>query len=91
MANYPWDGTPDKSSRYEACPDDAAFKHLAGVYARAHATMALPTNTEFPHGGTTNGAAWYPIYGSMQVGWAGWRLSGGGRWAGLHVCVRWRA
>ena len=21
---------------------------------------------EFPNGGTTNGAAWYPIYGSMQ-------------------------
>ena len=163
VANYPWDGTNDESTRYEACPDDAAFKHLASVYASNHQTMALANNTvrpvlrvvpagcrglrwgsggrvraagqppgsgagndtrgarpagtlalllllllllhgsalllpltdssaggphllalpvqvvaspcdpgsavqEFPNGGTTNGAAWYPIYGSMQVG-----------------------
>lgn len=66
VANYPWDGTADESTRYEACPDDATFRHLAAVYASTHQTMALANNTEFPHGGTTNGAEWYPIYGSMQ-------------------------
>ncbi|KAL4422479.1 hypothetical protein ABPG75_008676 [Micractinium tetrahymenae] len=66
VANYPWDGTPDESTRYEACPDDATFRHLASLYASTHQTMALANNTEFPNGGTTNGAAWYPIYGSMQ-------------------------
>jgi hypothetical protein len=25
-----------------------------------------PRLQEFPDGGTTNGASWYPIYGSMQ-------------------------
>lgn len=44
VANYPWDGTADKSTRYEASPDDATFKHLASVYATAHRTMALPDN-----------------------------------------------
>ncbi|KAL4436066.1 hypothetical protein ABPG77_005514 [Micractinium sp. CCAP 211/92] len=66
VANYPWDGTPDETTRYEACPDDDTFRHLAALYASTHQTMALANNTEFPHGGTTNGAAWYPIYGSMQ-------------------------
>ena len=43
------------------------------------APWALPRGLpqEFPNGGTTNGAAWYPIYGSMQVG-AGCRLGMGG-------------
>lgn len=68
VANYPWDGTADRSTKYEACPDDATFQHLARTYAQSHKTMALPTNTEFPDGGTTNGAAWYPIWGGMQVG-----------------------
>jgi carboxypeptidase D len=66
VANYPYDGTPNKTTEYTACPDDATFRVLATAYARAHASMALPTNREFPAGGTTNGAAWYPIYGSMQ-------------------------
>jgi len=66
VANYPWDGTPDKSTRYEACPDDVSFKYFATQYAKKHRKMSLPSNKEFPDGGTTNGAAWYPIYGSMQ-------------------------
>ncbi|KDD75729.1 Zinc carboxypeptidase [Helicosporidium sp. ATCC 50920] len=65
VANYPWDGTHDKATRYDACPDDAGFHYLASAYAQWHATMAGPSNKEFPDG-TTNGAAWYPIYGSMQ-------------------------
>lgn len=66
VANYPWDGTDDSKTRYEACPDDLTFKHLATVYATSHRKMSLSSNKEFPNGGTTNGAAWYPIYGSMQ-------------------------
>ncbi|KAI7836828.1 hypothetical protein COHA_009329 [Chlorella ohadii] len=66
VANYPWDGTADKSTRYEKCPDDSTFRHLASLYATTHRRMAKPDNPEFPNGGTTNGAAWYPIYGSMQ-------------------------
>ncbi len=38
---------------------------------------------EFPNGGTTNGAAWYPIYGSMQVRSA---VLHGSRSAAMH-CV----
>lgn len=66
VANYPWDGTDDKKTRYERCPDDATFKYLAQEYASNHRKMSLPSNSEFPNGGITNGAAWYPIYGSMQ-------------------------
>jgi carboxypeptidase D len=66
VANYPWDGTRDRKRRYEKCPDDATFIHLASAYAVNHRRMALPSNHEFPDGGITNGAAWYPIYGSMQ-------------------------
>ncbi len=64
VANYPWDGNADMATRYEASPDDAAFRHLAGVYAGAHASMAA--SAEFA-GGITNGAAWYPVQQGMQV------------------------
>lgn len=67
VANYPWDGTLNKTTEYNACPDDSTFKHLASLYATSHRKMALPSNKEFfESGGVTNGAAWYPIYGSMQ-------------------------
>ena len=64
MANYPWDGTEDRTTRYSESPDDKAFIHLARVYAEAHATMS--GSPEFP-GGITNGAHWYPLWGGMQV------------------------
>ena len=64
VANYPWDGNADMATRYEASPDDAAFRHLAGAYAGAHASMAA--SVEFA-GGITNGAAWYPVQQGMQV------------------------
>lgn len=64
VANYPWDGSEDRGTHYSACPDDAAYIHLASVYARAHASMAA--SAEFP-GGITNGAAWYPLWGGMQA------------------------
>ena len=64
VANYPWDGTQDRKTHYSESPDDAAFIHLAKVYAEAHGRMA--NSEEFP-GGITNGARWYPLWGGMQV------------------------
>jgi len=64
VANYPWDGTEDRRTRYSESPDDEAFIHLARVYAEAHALMS--SSQEFP-GGITNGAHWYPLWGGMQV------------------------
>ncbi|CAL5332932.1 unnamed protein product [Camellia sinensis] len=63
VANYPWDGTQDKSKNYFGCPDDDTFRFLASVYSRSHYNMSL--SEEFK-GGITNGAFWYPIYGGMQ-------------------------
>ncbi|KAK6130616.1 hypothetical protein DH2020_035591 [Rehmannia glutinosa] len=76
VANYPWDGTEDKSysvqynlisviyrKNYYECPDDKTFRFLASLYSRSHYNMSL--SKEFP-GGITNGAFWYPIYGGMQ-------------------------
>ncbi|KAK9918404.1 hypothetical protein WJX75_003872 [Coccomyxa subellipsoidea] len=63
VANYPWDGTADRGTHYSRAPDDAAFLHLAHVYADAHATMHA--SHEFK-GGVTNGAHWYPLWGGMQ-------------------------
>lgn len=64
VANYPWDGNAGMRTQYEASPDDATFRHLASAYARAHKDMAA--SAEFV-GGITNGAAWYPVRGGMQV------------------------
>ncbi|XP_047976579.1 carboxypeptidase SOL1-like isoform X1 [Salvia hispanica] len=67
VANYPWDGTEDKSDYhrrdYFGCPDDKTFRFLASLYSRSHYNMSL--SKEFPDG-ITNGAFWYPIYGGMQ-------------------------
>ena len=65
VANYPWDGSDDRGAHYSRCPDDAAYAHLAAVYAGAHAKMRVD-NREFAQG-VTNGAAWYPLWGGMQV------------------------
>ncbi|MFS7912825.1 putative metallocarboxypeptidase D [Helianthus anomalus] len=63
VANYPWDGTQDKSKSYYACPDDEAFKYMAKLYSGSHYNMSR--SQEFK-AGITNGAYWYPIYGGMQ-------------------------
>eukprot|EP00249_Psilotum_nudum_P024692 c29265_g2_i5 orf=101-1795(-) len=63
VANYAWDGTSDGRQRYSTCPDDSAFRYLATIYSQFHANMSHSENF---HGGITNGAAWYPIYGGMQ-------------------------
>ena len=89
VANYPWDGSEDRGTHYAACPDDAAYVHLAGAYARAHASMAA--SAEFP-GGITNGAAWYPLWGGMQARWTqglGMTLeAGAGAFPGKHARPR---
>lgn len=64
MANYPWDGSTDGGTHYSACPDDKAFIHLAKSYAKWHTQMN--TSRDFQEG-ITNGAAWYPLWGGMQV------------------------
>lgn len=64
VANYPWDGSTSPNTTYSASPDDAAFRHLASVYANAH--LDMHKSQEFP-GGITNGAHWYPLSGGMQV------------------------
>ena len=64
VANYPWDNLKDPNDTYSASPDDATFRHLARIYADAHADMH--NSNEFPEG-ITNGAQWYPISGGLQV------------------------
>ncbi|KAK7279787.1 hypothetical protein RJT34_24845 [Clitoria ternatea] len=63
VANYPWDGSDDKSTKYNGCPDDDAFQFMASIYSHSHYNMS--SSKEFL-GGITNGAAWYPLYGGMQ-------------------------
>ncbi len=52
-------------------PDDDVFKHLATTYSLNHRRMHLgePCKVGAPSflNGTTNGAAWYPLTGGMQV------------------------
>ncbi|KAG1693763.1 Carboxypeptidase M [Nymphon striatum] len=77
VVSYPYDNTPLETrllkqgqSTENLTPDDDVFKHLATTYSLNHATMpygiicrkGVPS---FPNG-TTNGAGWYPITGSMQ-------------------------
>lgn len=63
VANYPWDGTTDGRGGYSPCPDDEAFRYMATIYSDHHYNMSK--SKEF-HGGITNGALWYPLYGGMQ-------------------------
>ena len=41
-------------------------RHLATTYADAHAGMTQDPEFAESHG-ITNGAAWYPVYGGLQV------------------------
>ena len=67
VANYPWDGRPDKSLQPGLddmeCPDAAVARWVSLRYAAEHPRMAA--SSAFDQG-ITNGAAWYPVYGSWQ-------------------------
>ncbi len=63
VANYPWDGNLDGSTKYSRAPDDMIFKRAASLYAQSHGEMK--ESKEFV-GGVTNGAQWYPLWGGMQ-------------------------
>ncbi|KNC87793.1 hypothetical protein SARC_00051 [Sphaeroforma arctica JP610] len=72
VVSYPFDGSPLQINNYTATPDDEVFVHLAHVYSDSVPAMnsgdvcntgsATPNFTD----GTTNGASWYSLYGSMQ-------------------------
>lgn len=59
------------SSQPSLTPDDDIFKHLSLTYANNHAKMsrgvACKSTTPAFENGITNGAAWYPLTGGMQV------------------------
>lgn len=63
VAVYGYDGTAIGKSVYSRTPDDALFRYLSSVYAKAHPTMSK--SRKFPSG-TVNGAAWYALYGGLQ-------------------------
>ncbi len=49
VANYPFDGYPDKALTLKGVknpsPDDNAFVYLAKTYAKKHTWMTAPQNT----------------------------------------------
>lgn len=59
------------ASQPSITPDDDVFKHLSLTYANNHAKMsrgvACKSATPQFEQGITNGAAWYPLTGGMQV------------------------
>lgn len=66
VANYPWDGRPDNIwSGENKCPDDDTFRYISYGYSRTNPGMMGRSAPSF-HNGTTNGAAWYVLFGGMQ-------------------------
>lgn len=59
------------ASQPSLTPDDDVFKHLSLTYANNHAKMsrgvACKSATPQFEQGITNGNAWYPLTGGMQV------------------------
>ncbi|KAH8261915.1 hypothetical protein KR026_001673, partial [Drosophila bipectinata] len=85
VANYPYDDNENdfndpfmrlrnssiNGRKANPTEDNALFRHLATVYAKAHPTMALGQpcelfKNEFFAEGITNGAQWYSVTGGMQ-------------------------
>ncbi|EFJ48616.1 hypothetical protein VOLCADRAFT_90763 [Volvox carteri f. nagariensis] len=66
VANYPLDACDSLGAR-RSCPtgDEPLPELLASAYAAAHPSMALGNATPFVSG-TVQGAAWYPVLGSLQ-------------------------
>ena len=77
-AFYPYDdglkkplGTFDNQGYLSATPDNKVMKHLANVYSSNHLDMHLGKSCPVGHpfsfkDGIGNGAAWYPLSGSMN-------------------------
>ena len=72
VANYPFDNSFNNLQSYSATADDELFKKLSKIYSKHHKTMGYANRSVcdsdtdgFPDG-ITNGAAWYPVCGSMQ-------------------------
>ncbi|XP_014280219.1 carboxypeptidase M isoform X2 [Halyomorpha halys] len=63
---YPPDNAEDNGGK-NITTDDDVFKHLASVYARNHRIMSTANGCKDKifNNGIINGAAWYPIKGSM--------------------------
>ncbi|KAH8345094.1 hypothetical protein KR059_004901, partial [Drosophila kikkawai] len=85
VANYPYDDNENdfndpfmrlrnssiNGRKPNPTEDNALFRHLAGVYAKAHPTMHLGQpcelfQNEYFAEGITNGAQWYSVTGGMQ-------------------------
>ncbi|XP_016948411.1 carboxypeptidase D isoform X2 [Drosophila biarmipes] len=85
VANYPFDDNENdfndpfmrlrnssiNGRKPNPTEDNALFRHLAGVYSKAHPTMHLAQPCSlFPNeyftDGITNGAQWYSVTGGMQ-------------------------
>ncbi|XP_017067490.1 carboxypeptidase D isoform X2 [Drosophila eugracilis] len=85
VANYPFDDNENdftdpimrlrnssiNGRKANPTEDNALFRHLAGVYSKAHPTMHLGQpcelfQNEFFADGITNGAQWYSVTGGMQ-------------------------
>ncbi|CAB0013376.1 unnamed protein product, partial [Nesidiocoris tenuis] len=72
VANYPYDmaATKDSKNLEHKTEDDELFKFLASNYSETHGHMALMDECQDEpdvfHAGIVNGAAWYPVTGSMQ-------------------------
>lgn len=62
VASYPYDGyakgNTGTNPAGNPAPDDKYFRHVAGVFASHHATMAKAASSTNFLGGITNGAAW---------------------------------
>jgi hypothetical protein len=54
---------------YAASPDDDVFVHLAKLYVHFNPTLkdTCDSDYEILHDGITNGAAWYPVYGTQSL------------------------
>ncbi|CAF3095078.1 unnamed protein product [Rotaria sp. Silwood2] len=67
VANYPFDGKIQDSTRKESkSPDDQTFKMLAKAYSHAHPKMYQGNACIRFNDGITNGASWYIVDGGMQ-------------------------
>ncbi|KAH8329837.1 hypothetical protein KR067_002917 [Drosophila pandora] len=85
VANYPYDDNENdfndpfmrlrnssiNGRKANPTEDNALFRHLATIYAKAHPTMSLGQpcelfKNEFFAEGITNGAQWYSVTGGMQ-------------------------